>query len=171
MVSIITPLRIDWWLAINGLIISWLHMAIILLVSGSMGYVLSSVFRDNAMGKGILGIAGIEIVIRSLNAIYNAGFPSLLENLVKLVMSGFNNFEKAVAMMKYGGISFSDTTVVNACGPNGPASIASQFKLPVDFLGTLWATLFTWDIGFKLLFCIVMYILATCIYHRREVQF
>jgi hypothetical protein len=173
LVSIITPLRIDWWLATNGFLLSWLHISIVLLVSGSICFVLSSVFRDNALGKGILGLAGIEIVIRALNSIYRVGFPSLFENTQKLIMSGVNSFNETASALKYGSISINpqDSAYLNALAAKGPEAIAKAFGLPEHFLNIMWSTLFTWDIGFKLLFCIAMYILATCFYQRREVQF
>jgi hypothetical protein len=173
IVSVTTPLRLDWWLAINGFFLSWLHMSIVLLVSGSMGYLLSAVFRDNAMGKGILGIAGIEIVIRALNGFYKTGLPSLVENLFKLIMSGLSQFQNAVTVMKYGSLSFYSpgTGTSSNISIGGVGHAANSFQMPVSFTGNLWATLFTWDIVFKLLLCVGLYALATYIYHKREVQF
>ena len=162
MVGIGTPLHINWWLSINGLLLSWLHLAVALLTVGSLCFVLSALFRDNAFGKGILGVAALEIVIQGMNGFYSLGIPSLAKALFRLVMSGLVRMGDSLGNMHYGVINFSNT-----CRP----SDLHSFTLPPYFLHNLWSTLFTWDIAFKLLFCGVMFVLATCLYHRREVQF
>jgi len=162
IVSIATPIQVDWWLSLNGMLLSWLHLSVGMGVLGSLCFVLSSLFRDNAIGKGLLGLAGIEVVVRSVNFFMGLEIPSLIKALVKLVDSGVTNFGNSASAILI--------RVFNMGTTNQIGNSASQ-SLPPDFLARMWGTLFTGEMSIKLLFCVVMFVLATCIYHRREIQF
>jgi hypothetical protein len=162
VISIFTPMRIDLWMSLNGFTLSWLHCAIALMVLGSLQYVLSSTFKENG-AFGFIAIIGVQVVTFALNKIYGWHLPYILKILYKLIMSGILNVQKVLPTSHEFGIVTVQT--------GAPAPDLSSFVIPPNFLPNLWSTLFTWDIAFKFLFCAVMFVLATCIYHRREVQF
>jgi MFS family permease len=158
----LTPMRVDWWMSINGLVLSWLHFSIAMLVLGSSLFLFSSIFRDNAfiIGYGSLGL--IQVITIILNKLYGWKIPYILSAIFKLIMSGILSISSVLPTSQQFGL----ITVRTGQEPN-----LASFIVPEHFLYNLWTTLFTWNIAFKLLFCVVMFVLATCIYHRREVQF
>jgi hypothetical protein len=161
LISIIsTPLHIDWWMSINGLVLSFLHISIALLLLGSICYTLSAIFRSNAFGKGMLGLGGIEIATQIVNYLFSFHIQSPSASFFKFIMSGFNTLSVQITMQKYGAFA-----TVNA----KPSDI-SLFKLPPDFLSSMWSTLFTWQILEKLLICVGLFVISTYIYQKREVQ-
>lgn len=158
----ITPLRIDWWMAFNGFMLSWMHLSISLTVIGTIGYLLSSIFKDNAFGKGALSIFVIESAITIINYFLKLGIPSLFKNLFKLIYANISDFTAVFPTMQYGIVVGEN---YNTTGDLG------AFAIPPAFLSSLYSSVFNWDTAGKVLFCLVLYVLATCIYHRREVQF
>ncbi len=158
--TIATPLRVDWWMSLNGLILSFLHISVALLLLGSICFILSSLFKSNAFGKGMLGIGGVEIATQIVNYLMGLKIPSPIGSFFKFIMSGFGNLSTQIQMQKYGAFT----------AVQGKMGDITQFRLPADFLSTMWSTLFTWQILEKLLICAALYVIATYIYQKREIQ-
>lgn len=159
--AILTPFQIDWWLSLNGLLLSWLHFSIAMLVLGSMLFLLSAIFRDHAFGLGIGGLGLLQLITFILNKLYGWNIPYILNAIFKLITSGIVNIQKVVPSMHSFGI-----VTVRTSEPD-----ISNLVIPPHFIYNLWTTLFTWDIAFKLVFCAVLFIIATYVYKQREVQF
>lgn len=162
LLVIFTPLRVDWWLSLNGMLLGWAHLSVSLLVLGSVCFLLSSVFKDNAFGKGALVLAAVELAVHAANYFLKAGIPSPFGLLRDLVMSNLRDFTHTFPTMQYG-IQFNHKV-------SGEAAMAA-FQIPSRFLGTLWSSLFSWGVALKLFASALLYTLATCLYQRREVQF
>jgi len=163
LASILTPMRVDWWMSANGFLLSWLHFSIALMVLGSILFLLSSIFKDNAFGLGIGGLGALQLVAFILNKIYGWHLPYILNKTYQLIMSGILKIQTVLPTSQQFGIV--------SIGTKGQEPDLASFIVPGNFLPIMWGTLFTWDIAFKFLFCAVMFGLATFIYHRREVQF
>jgi hypothetical protein len=155
-----TPLHINWWMSFNGLILSFLHISVALMLLGSICYTLSAIFKSNAFGKGMLGLGGIEIATQLVNYMFSFKIPSPSASFFKFIMSGFGSLTQEITMQKYGAFS----------AVQGKMGNIALFKLPPDFLTTMWSTLFTWTILEKLLICAGLFVIATYIYQKREVQ-
>jgi hypothetical protein len=162
LASILTPMRVDWWMSLNGLVLSWLHFSIAMTVLGSILFVFSAIFRDNAFGLGVGGLGVLQLITLILNKLYGWHLPYILNAIFKLIMSGILKISNVLPTSQQFGI----VTVGTGQEPN-----LAQFILPEHFLYNLWTTLFTWDIAFKFLFCGVMFVIATYFYKQREVQF
>ncbi|HNX01566.1 MAG TPA: hypothetical protein PLE74_07120 [Candidatus Cloacimonadota bacterium] len=161
VVSLIwTPLHVNWWMSFNGLILSFLHIGVALMLLGTICFTLSAIFRTNAFGKGILGLGGIEIAIQIVNYLFRFRIPSPSASFFKFIMSGFGKLNMEITTQKYGAF---------ASAAAKPSDIAN-FRLPPDFLSAMWSTLFTWNTVEKLLICAALYVIATYIYQQREVQ-
>lgn len=159
----LTPMRVDWWMSINGLVLSWLHFSVAMAVLGSILFLFSSIFKDNAFGLGVGGLGVLQLITLIINKLYGWHVPYILNAIFKLIMSGILSISTVLPSSQQFGIITVNT--------GGQEPNLAAFVVPQHFLYNLWTTLFTWGIGFKLLFCAVMFVLATCIYHRREVQF
>jgi hypothetical protein len=166
VISMTTPMRIDLWMSLNGFLLSWMHFSIALLVLGSILFLASSIFKDNAFGITIGGFGALQIVAFFLNKIYHWNIPYILNAIYKLIMSGILNIQKVIPTMQQFGL----VSINHKNGP-GTGPDLSGFVIPHSFLYNMWSTLFTWDIALKLVLCAAMFVIATCIYHRREVQF
>jgi ABC-type transport system involved in multi-copper enzyme maturation permease subunit len=162
LASILTPMRVDWWMSLNGLVLSWLHFSIAMTVLGSILFVFSAIFRDNAFGLGVGSLGVLQLITLILNKVYGWHLPYILNAIYKLIMSGILKISNVLPTSQQFGI----ITVSSGQEPN-----LVSFVLPDNFLYNLWTTLFTWDIAFKFLFCAVMFVIATYLYKRREVQF
>ncbi len=154
--------KVDWWMGLNGMLLSWAHLSVSLLVLGSIGFLLSTVFKDNAFGKGALILGGIQVAIWIINYLTHLGIPSPVTALANLVMSNIRDFTSVFPSMQYG-IQFNSHTTAQQG--------VEAFRLPPMFLGNLWSSLFTWGIALKLAVSGILYVLSTCLYQRREVQF
>jgi ABC-type transport system involved in multi-copper enzyme maturation permease subunit len=154
------PLHINWWMSINGLILSFLHISVALLLIGSICFFLSSVFKTNAFGKGMLILGGAEIATQIVNYLFSFHIQSPSASFFKFIMSGFGTLTTQIQMQKYGAFVTAQAK---------PGDIA-LFKLPPDFLQVMWSTLFTWQILEKILICVALYVIATYIYQKREIQ-
>jgi hypothetical protein len=159
---IATPMHINWWMSLNGLILSFLHISVALLLLGSISFTLSAIFKNNAFGKGMLGLGGIEIATQIANFLLGVKIPSPIGSFFGFMMGGFKILTTQIQIQKYGAFTGGAMS-----GGNG--NIAG-FKLPSDFLSSMWGTLFTWQILEKLLICVALYIVATYIYQKREIQ-
>jgi len=159
------PIKMDWWLGLNGFLLGWAHLAIAMLVAGSINGVLSATFKEYQNMYIGLGVLGIEVVTRTLNYLYGLGIPSLFISIRDLVFSGFYDVQRTAV-----GIS-SKINCITVSGLSESEVMLKAVQLPESFLSGMWATLFSWSIGFKLLFAALMFVLATAIYHRREVTF
>lgn len=162
LLLILTPLKVDWWMSLNGVLLGWLHISVSLLVLGSIGFLLSAVFKDNSVGKGALVIGGIQAAVMILNYILRLDIPLPIVGLFKLITSNIGSFSDVFPTMQYG-IQFGN----NIKSVND----VSAFTLPPMFLTSLWSTLVTWGIALKLAVSGLLFVLAACIYQRREVQF
>lgn len=162
LAMLLTPMNVNWWMSLNGLVLSWLHFSIAIMVLGSILFMLSAIFRDNAFGLGAAGIGAIQLVTFFLNKIYGWKIPYLANAIFKLIMSGILKIQAFLPTSQQFGI----VTIRKGGEPN-----LSTFVVPPNFLTSVWSSLFTWDILFKLVFVAVMFIIATYIYKRREVQF
>lgn len=159
--ALLTPFQIDWWMSINGLLLSWLHFSVAMLVLGSILFLLSAIFRDHAFGLGIGGLGVLQLIAFIFNKLYGWNIPYILNVIFKLITSGITRIQAVIPNAQQFGI-----VTVRTGEPD-----LSNLVIPEHFLYNLWTTLFTWDIAFKLFFCAVMFVLATYIYKRREVQF
>jgi hypothetical protein len=162
MATILTPMRVDWWMSLNGLILSWLHFSVAMLVLGSILFLLSAIFKDHAFGLGVGGLGVLQLLTLILNKLYGWKIPYILNAIFKLITSGIAKINLVLPNTYQFGI----VSVQPGQDPD-----LSTFVIPQHFLYNLWTTLFTWDIAFKLLFCGVMFVLATLLYRQREVQF
>lgn len=162
LLTILTPMQANWWLAFNGFLLSWLHLSISLIVLGSMAFLLSAIFRDNAIGKGALAIAAVDISVVIINYFLKMDIPSLSLKLIKLVYSNISAFSNVFPTLQYGIVVGKN---------NYTTGDASSFVLPQGFLSSLYASVFTWETLAKAGLCVALYALATFIYKKREVQF
>ncbi len=157
-----TPMRVDWWMCLNGMLLSWLHFSVALMVLGSILFFFSSVFKENAFGLGVGGLALLQLVTFILNKAYGWKIPYIVNAIYRLIISGVYRIQT----------SLTDTFQLwmAKASSNGEPNFG-LYKLPEHFLADMWGTLFHWDMLIKLGFCLVMFIIATCLYNRREVQF
>ncbi len=162
LLAILTPMKVDWWLAFNGFLLSWMHLSISITVLGSLGFLLSAVFKDNAIGKGALAIGAVDIAIVIMNYYLKLGIPALSKNLFKLVYSNISDFSNVFPTMQYGIVMGSNARTTGDI---------SAFTLPQGFLSGLYGSVFTWETLAKAGLCVALYALATFIYKKREVQF
>jgi hypothetical protein len=160
LTMIATPMHVNWWMSFNGLLLSFLHISVALLLLGSICYTLSAIFKSNAFGKGMLGLVGIDVAIQIVNYLFSFRIPAMSVSFFKFIMSGFSSLTTQITMQKYGAFATAQAK---------PSDIA-LFKLPPDFLTVMWSTLFTWQILEKLLICVALYVISTYIYQKREVQ-
>ncbi|MFO7660304.1 MAG: hypothetical protein R6V77_05275 [Candidatus Cloacimonadaceae bacterium] len=163
LAMMLTPMRVNWWMSFNGLILSWLHFSIAIMVLGSILFTLSAIFKDNAFGLGAACLGGLQLVTLFLNKIYGWNIPYIANAIFKLIMSGILKIQAYLPTSQQFGI------VTIRTGSQEPD--LSTFVVPPNFLTSIWSSLFTWDIAFKFFFCAVMFVIATLIYKRREVQF
>lgn len=163
MAMLLTPMRVNCWMSFNGLILSWLHFSIALMVLGSILFLLSAIFRDHAFGLGAGGLGALQLVTFFLNKTYGWKIPYILNAIFKLIMSGILKIQTVLPSSQQFGVVHIST------GSQEPD--LSTFIVPPNFLYNLWSSLFTWDIAFKFFFCAVLFVIATYIYKRREVQF
>jgi ABC-type transport system involved in multi-copper enzyme maturation permease subunit len=159
---IITPLKVDWWLSLNGFLAGWAHLSVSLLVLGSICFFLSSVFRDNAFGKGALILGAVELAIVIIDKTMNIHIPSPSVGLFKLIGSNIASFTEIFPTMNYG---VQVGHAVNT-GQN-----LDMFKVPPYFLYNVWSTILSWSVALKVAVSGALYLLATYIYKKREVQF
>ncbi len=162
LAMLFTPMNVNWWMSLNGLILSWLHFSIAIMVLGSILFMLSAIFKDNAFGLGSAVIGALQLVTLFLNKIYGWKIPYIANAIFKLIMSGILKIQAYLPTSQQFGI----VTIRTGSEPN-----LSTFVVPPNFLTSIWSSLFTWDIAFKFFFCAVMFVIATYIYKRREVQF
>jgi hypothetical protein len=163
LVSIFTPMHVNMWMSLNGFMLSWLHFCVAMMVFGSILFVFSAIFKENAFGLGLCGFGVLHILAFILNKIYGWKVPLMLNELYKLIMSGILKVQLSFPSMEEFGIT--------SVRPGGEGFDLSKFAIPHSFLPNLWATLFTGEIAFKLFFCVCMFVLAYYIYQKREVQF
>jgi hypothetical protein len=157
-----TPMQVNLWLAFNGILLSWIHMSISILVIGSIGFLLSAIFKEGSFGKGALALGALEIAVFVLNYFLDLGIPSPFKGLMRLMFSNINNF-----VSNFPNCNYAFNVSNNQAQSVYPASVPSQSEI----LTTAWSTVFTWGVALKLAVCGALFTLATCIYHRREVQF
>jgi len=162
-VSIMTPMRIDLWMSLNGFLLSWMHFSIAIMVLGSILFLASSIFRDNAFGFTLGGISVLQVVSFFLNKIYGWHIPYVYKILYKFIMSGILDIRKSMPTLQ----EFGLVTINNA----GQAPDFSKFVIPDNFLNIMWSSLFTGDIAMKFGICAILFVVATYFYHKREVQF
>jgi hypothetical protein len=162
-VAIFTPMHFNVWMGLNGFLLCWAHLSIALLVFGSILFLASAVFKDNAFPFTLGGLSILQLITYILNKIYGWNLPYILNAIYKLIMSGLLNVGKFLPSEHQFGITFSDKAQ--------SAPDFTQTVLPPHFLYNVWCSLFTWDIVFKFVFCGVVFIAATYIYKQREVQF
>jgi hypothetical protein len=159
--SIIGVINIDWWLSFNGFLLGWVHTSMVTMVLGSFCFLLSGIFRENAFGKGLLGLGAIELITRVLNYLFNWTLPSIFKAIYDVSMSGFYGFQTKVQAMQNGsGLRIS-------VGKDGMPDVS----IPPDFLSNLWSSFFSMHTLLQLAVCAGLFIVATLLYQRREVQF
>lgn len=159
---IISPLKVDWWLSLNGFLAGWAHLSISLLVLGAICFFLSSIFRDNAFGKGALILGAVELALLIINKTMNMHIPSPSAGLFKLIASNIGSFTSIFPTMNYG---VQVGKAVNT-GHN-----LEMFNMPSYFLYNVWSTVLSWGVALKIAVSGGLYLLATYIYKNREVQF
>lgn len=163
VVGIMTPMKINLWMSMNGFILSWAHFSIAILVLGSILFLASSIFRENAFGIVTGGMCAIQVVQFFLNKAYNWKLSYIFTEAYQLIMSGILNVKKSLPSAREFGVVSADQV--------GQAPDFSKFAMPDHFLSDMWGTLFTWEIFLKLMLCLIMFVVATNIYRKREVQF
>lgn len=163
LVSMITPLHVNLWMSLNGFLLSWLHFSALLMVFGSILFVFSGMFRENAFGLGLGGLGVLHVLAYVLNEIYGWKIPYILKVIYNLLVSGFIKVQSAIPTPQQFGLVISNQ--------GGKGIDYSTFVIPSNFLPDLWATLFTWEMAFKLLLCIALFGFATFLYQKRDVQF
>lgn len=162
VINLTTPMQIDLWMSLNGFMLSWLHFSIALMVLGSIQFLFSAANKENSY-YGFAGIFALQAVTFAVNKSYGWHLPYILKILYKLILSGILNVQQALPTTAQFGIVTLQT------GNHMPD--LTKFVIPPNFLHNMWGTLFTWDIALKFVVCAALYVVATCIYHRREVQF
>lgn len=162
MISVYTPMQVNLWMALNGMLISWLHLSISIGVIGSIGFLLSAIFKENAFGKGALVLAVLEIAVFIVNYFLNLGVPSPFAGLVRLMFSSISTF-----VSEFPNVNYAFNVSTNKFNSLYPNTVPTQ----AEILSKAWSSLFTWGVALRLAVCGALYTLATCVYHRREVQF
>jgi hypothetical protein len=151
-------LPVDWLLAFNGMIIGFIHIAIAILLVGSLCLLFSAIFSSNAFGKALLVLLLLQLFVMGMNYFAQHPIMSPLHFFRRFALGGTRDLYNMTTLLESG---------IQTQFENG---LLPKFSLPDDFLHQAWATVINWLMILKILVVGAFYVLATLIYQKREIR-